>query len=142
MAVELSFSPWADEMILTLVGPDDRLPEALGKHNVTQTDDLDAVLDRLERRAAVQREHQSYAVLSEHRIDPDLADPWAPEIVLVNQVLDEAQRTRLERLLYAEPQVTMAAVVVGRRQTTRAGRSPPTRRSRRPRPCSRRVTAG
>ena len=61
----------------------------------------------------MQREHQSYAVLSEHRIDPDLADPWAPEIVLVNQVLDEAQRTRLERLLYAEPQVTMAAVVIG-----------------------------
>ena len=95
MAVELSFSPWADEMILTLVGPDERLPEALGKHNVTQTDDLDAVLDRLEQRAAVQREQQSYAVLSEHRIDPDLADPWAPEIVLVNQALDEAQRTRL-----------------------------------------------
>jgi hypothetical protein len=113
MAVELSFSPWADEMILTMVGPDGRLPDALGKHNVTQTDDVDAVLDRLEQRAAVQREHQSYAVLSEHRIDPDLADPWAPEIVLVNQVLDEAQRTRLQRLLYAEPQVTMAAVVVG-----------------------------
>ena len=36
MAVELSFSPWADEMILTIVGRDDRLPEALGKHNVTQ----------------------------------------------------------------------------------------------------------
>jgi LysM repeat protein len=113
MAVELSFSPWADEMILTLVGPDERLPEALGKHNVTQTDDLDAVLDRLEQRAAVQREHQSYAVLSEHRIDPDLADPWAPEIVLVSQRLDGEQRTRLERLLDAEPQVTMAAVVVG-----------------------------
>jgi hypothetical protein len=113
MAVELSFSPWADEMILTLVGPDERLPEALGKHNVTQTEDLDAVLDRLEQRAAVQRKHQSYAVLSEHRIDPDLADPWAPEIVLVNQSLDDAQRERLERLLEAEPQVTMAAVVVG-----------------------------
>jgi hypothetical protein len=113
MAVELSFSPWADEMILTLVGPDARLPEALGKHNVTQIDDLDAVIDRLEQRAAVQREHQSYAVLSEHRIDPDLADPWAPEIVLVNQPLDETQRTRLQRLLDAEPQVTMAAVVVG-----------------------------
>src|SRR3712207_9510984 len=79
LAVELSFSPWADEMILTLVGPDDRLPAALGKHNVTQTDDLDTLLDRLERRAAMQREHQPYAVLSQHRVDPDLADPWAPE---------------------------------------------------------------
>ena len=61
LAVELSFSPWADEMILTLVGRDDRLPDALGKHNVTQTDDLDSLLDRLEQRAAVQREHQPYA---------------------------------------------------------------------------------
>ena len=30
MAVELSFSPWAEEMILTLVGGSERLPEALG----------------------------------------------------------------------------------------------------------------
>src|SRR3712207_8891353 len=54
LAVELSFSPWADEMILTLVGPDGRLPAALGKHNVTQTDDLDSLLDRLERRAGLE----------------------------------------------------------------------------------------
>ena len=61
MAVELSFSPWADEMILTLVGAADRLPEALGKHNVTRTDDLDGLLDRLEQRAAVQRAQQANA---------------------------------------------------------------------------------
>ena len=40
MAVELSFSPWADEMIVTLLGGGDRLPEALGKHNVLRTDGL------------------------------------------------------------------------------------------------------
>ena len=55
MAVELSFSPWADEMILTLVGACEPLPEALGKHNVTRADDLSDVLDRLEQRAAAQR---------------------------------------------------------------------------------------
>ena len=113
LAVELSFSPWADEMILTLVGPDDRLPEALGKHNVTQTDDLDGLLDRLERRAAMQREHQPYAVLSQHRVDPDLADPWAPEIVLVNQPMSEVQYGRLTAVLDTEPRVTMAAAVIG-----------------------------
>ena len=37
MIVELSFSPWADEMIITLVSDDRRLPEALGKHNVIHT---------------------------------------------------------------------------------------------------------
>jgi nucleoid-associated protein YgaU len=113
MAVELSFSPWADEMILTLVGAGERLPEALGKHNVYRTDDCDALIDRLEQRAAVQREHRRYPVLSQHRIDPDVADPWAPEIILVEQPLAAAQSTRLRALIDAEPKVTLAAVVVG-----------------------------
>ena len=113
MAVELSFSPWADEMILTLVSGSQRLPAALGKHNVQQTDDCDALLDRLEQRAAAQREHHRYEVLSQHRIDRDLADPWAPEIVLVERPLTAAELTRLTQLLSTEPKVTMAAVVVG-----------------------------
>ena len=113
MAVELSFSPWAEEMILTLVGAGERLPEALGKHNVHRTDDIDALLDRLEQRAAMQREHRRYPVLSQHRIDPDLADPWAPEIALVEQPLTAAQGTRLSALVDAEPKVTLAVVVVG-----------------------------
>jgi hypothetical protein len=113
MAVELSFSPWADEMILTLVGGDERLPEALGKHNVLCTDDCDALLDRLEQRAAAQREHRRHPVTSQHRIDLDLADPWAPEIILVEQPLTAAQHARLCALIDAEPKVTLAAVVVG-----------------------------
>jgi nucleoid-associated protein YgaU len=113
MAVELSFSPWADEMILTLVGGGGRLTEALDKHNVQQTNDCDALLDRLEQRAATQREHHQYEVLSQHRVDPDLADPWIPEIVLVERPLTTAQLARLTQLLSTEPKVTMAAVVVG-----------------------------
>jgi LysM repeat protein len=113
MAVELSFSPWADEMIITLVGTGERLPAALGKHNVTCTNDVNALLDRLEQRAAVQREHRTYEVLSQHRIDPDLADPWAPEVVLVDRELTAAQQGRLSALINAEPKVTTAAVVVG-----------------------------
>jgi hypothetical protein len=117
LAVELSFSPWAEEMILTLVGRDERLPDALGKHNVTQTDDLDNLLARLEQRAAMQREHQPYPVLSQHRVDPDLADPWAPEILLVNEPMSETQYARLSAVLDSEPRVTMAAVVVGEATT-------------------------
>ena len=113
MAVELSFSPWADEMIITLVGGGERLPAALGKHNVIRTDDVDALLERLEQRAGIQREHRRYEVLSQHRIDPDLADPWAPEVVLVQQSLSTAQSTRLSAIIDAEPKVTLAAVVVG-----------------------------
>jgi nucleoid-associated protein YgaU len=113
MAIELSFSPWADEMIITLLGRGERLPEALGKHNVTRTDDADALLDRLDQRAAMQRAHRRYDTLSQHRIDPDLADPWAPEVVLVEQELTLAQRDRLNSLINTEPKITIAAVVVG-----------------------------
>jgi LysM repeat protein len=113
MAVELSFSPWADEMIITLVGGGERLPQALGKHNVIRTRDPAGLLDRLEQRAARQREHRRYEVLSQHRIDPDLADAWAPEIVMVEQELTATQRDRLNALINAEPKVTMAAVVAG-----------------------------
>jgi hypothetical protein len=113
MAVELSFSPWADEMIITLVGGGERLPQALGKHHVIRVEDFDGLLDRLEQRAAAQRVHRRYQVLSQHRIDPDLADPWAPEIMLVEQELTVTQRTRLRTLLDSEPGVAMAAVVTG-----------------------------
>ena len=113
MAVELSFSPWADEMIITLVGGGERLPQALGKHNVIRVDDFDGLLDRLEQRAAAQRVHRRYPVLSQHRIDPELADPWTPEIMLVEQELTVSQRTRLRTLLDSEPGVAMAAVVTG-----------------------------
>lgn len=113
MAVELSFSPWADEMILTLVGPAPTLPEALGKHNVSQTSDLDGLLTRLENRARVQRAHHPFPVLGQHRIDPDLADPWAPEIVLIDQPMTDHQQQRLRAVMLGEPRVTMAAVVAG-----------------------------
>ncbi|GAA1429354.1 BTAD domain-containing putative transcriptional regulator [Microlunatus lacustris] len=113
LAVELSFSPWAEEMRLTILGRDTRLPEALGVHAVEQTEDVDGLLDRLERRAAEQRRHQPHAVLGQHRLDPDLAEPWAPEVVLVDHPLTSAQADRLRALVCAEPHVTTAAVVVG-----------------------------
>jgi LysM repeat protein len=113
LAVELSFSPWADEMRLTLLGRDGRLPEALGSHSLEQTDDPDALLARLERRAAEQRRHQPHAVLGQHRLDPDLAEPWAPEVVLVDRPLTPSQMDRLRAVVCGQPLVTTAAVVVG-----------------------------
>lgn len=113
LAVELSFSPWAEEMRLTLLGSDTRLPAALGVHTVEQTEDVDGLLDRLERRATEQRRHQPHPVLGQHRLDPDLAEPWAPEIVLVDHPLTSAQADRLRALVCAEPHVTTAAVILG-----------------------------
>jgi LysM repeat protein len=111
MAIELAFSPSADELVLTLVGGLPELPGALGKHNVSETDDLDAVLERLERRARAQRAVGPEPVRGQHRIDPDLADPWSPEIVLINLMPSAEQVSRLTSVLTGSPPVSMAAVV-------------------------------
>jgi hypothetical protein len=111
IGLELGFSPSADEMVLTIVGDCAGLPEALNKHNVTQTDDLSGLLDRLERRAALQRAEQSGTPAGRFRVDPDLADAWAPEIILINEALTAEQSRRLFMLITNAPPVTMAAVV-------------------------------
>ncbi|WP_375424471.1 LysM peptidoglycan-binding domain-containing protein [uncultured Friedmanniella sp.] len=113
LTVDLSFSPWAEEIIVTTVGGSDRLPAALGRHDVTHTSDVDHLLARLERRAAEQRRHQPHPVLGQHRLDPDLADPWTPEVVLVHDPVTADQRRRLQQVVLDEPRVTIAAVVVG-----------------------------
>jgi hypothetical protein len=110
LAAELSFSPWADEMALTLVGDADGLPAALGRHNVNRTDDLDELLDRLELRADVQHEQQGPGV-RRARTEPDLAEAWAPEIVLVHRALSAEQERRLLALVSASSPTTVAAVV-------------------------------
>ena len=111
MAIELAFSPSADELVLTLIGQSTGLAEAAGKDNVTATDDLDGLLERWERRAAAQRAHRSSAVVGQRRIDPDLADPWVPEVALINSAPTVEQSVRLIDVLTGPPRVTMAAVL-------------------------------
>jgi LysM repeat protein len=111
MAIELAFSPSADELVLTLIGQSTGLAEAVAKDNVTATDDLDGLLERWERRAAAQRAHRSSAVVGQRRIDPDLADPWIPEVALINRTPTAEQSVRLIDLLTRPPRVTMAAVL-------------------------------
>ncbi|MFT4167221.1 MAG: LysM peptidoglycan-binding domain-containing protein [Microlunatus sp.] len=113
VAVELSCSPWAEELELILVGTCAALPTALGQHNVTYAEDLDAVLDRLERRASTQRNQSSAHSVAAHRTDPDLADPWVPTILLVSRSLSAAEQRRLRQLVLTEPPASIAVVVVG-----------------------------
>lgn len=113
LALELSFGTAADELVLTVLSRSTALPEALGKHNVTHTDEVEAVLSRLEVRAARQRMLRPQGAVGQNRIEPDLADPWAPEILLVDLDLTAEQRDRLTTLLLTEPRVTVAAVLPG-----------------------------
>ncbi|HET9873251.1 MAG TPA: LysM peptidoglycan-binding domain-containing protein [Propionibacteriaceae bacterium] len=113
MVTELASSPWAEELTLTLVGACPGLSEAVGRHNVARADDLDRVLERLEQRAAAQRAHDQHGRWHRQRIDPDLAEPWVPEVVFIGQELGESQRRRLDALTTAEPRATIAAVIAG-----------------------------
>ncbi len=111
MAGALAFCPWSDEVIVTVVGGDRRLVDAVGSHTVSYSDDLDRLLDRWEQRAATQRRHLDGQPAQNHRIDPDLADPWVPEIALVDTAASNEQMQRLEELVLSRPPVTMAAVL-------------------------------
>jgi hypothetical protein len=112
IAVELSCSPWAEELEVVMIGACERLPEALGRHNVTQSDELGPVLDRLSQRAAAQRTHLAGSSVAAKRTDPDLADPWVPTIVVVNASLSADEQERLRSLMLSEPAVSIAAVGV------------------------------
>lgn len=113
VAVELSCSPWAEELELILIGTCAALPAALGQHNVTYAEDLTSVLDRLDRRASAQRSQWSEHSVAAHRIDPDLADPWVPTILLISTPLSAVEQRRLRQLVLAEPAASIAAVAVG-----------------------------
>ncbi len=112
IALELSCSPWAEELEVVMVGACERLPEALGRHNVTRADELGPVLDRLSQRAAAQRTHLAGGSLAAKRIDPDLADPWVPTILVVDGPLSADEQRQLRALVLSEPPVSIAAVGV------------------------------
>ena len=112
IAVELSCSPWAEELEVVVIGACQRLPDALGRHNVTRADALGPVLDRLDQRAVAQRTHLAGTSVAAKRIDPDLADPWVPTIVVVNAPLSVDEQQRLRSLMLSEPVVSIAAVGV------------------------------
>lgn len=118
-AVELSFSPWAEELELHLVGASPGLPDALGHHNVNSVRDLDELLDRWEHRqterhqALAQPEAPGRTVMA-HRVDPDLAEPWAPQILLMAELPTEDQLARLRALTIEVPRLGFAAVLLGK----------------------------
>ncbi|HVK35882.1 MAG TPA: LysM peptidoglycan-binding domain-containing protein [Microlunatus sp.] len=112
IALELSCSPWAEELEVVVIGACERLPDALGRHNVTRADELGPVLDRLSRRAEAQRSHLAGGSLAAKRIDPDLADPWMPTVLVVDGPLSADEQRRLRALVLSEPPVSIAAVGV------------------------------
>ncbi len=110
IAMELSFSWWSEEVKVTLVDSDSDFVAALDTHNVMLAPDMAEVLDRMELRAQEQRSFRTSQPIGQHRLDPNLADAWAPEVFLINVKLTTTQQARLDAVLMAEPRVAMAAV--------------------------------
>lgn len=97
MAVELSCSPWASELALTVVGGDEMFIRAacpeLVQFHAEPAAALDALAALVDERAA----DDSPTVLL--RVDPDRAEAGAAHIVIVADEPDEAQGVRFGELL-------------------------------------------
>jgi LysM repeat protein len=116
LAVELATSPWADDLLVTLVGCLPELPGTVATGRLRHVDRIEQLIAELEGRAAdVER------VLVEAGV-PDLAvargtgaadDAWPPEIVILADDVPVPLRDRLERVLYRVPRVGVAAVTAG-----------------------------
>lgn len=117
MINELAFVPWSDELVITVVGDQTGLIESVDHYNIGSVGDLDQLLRRWRQRVALQREHLRHNDVDgvrrspiDYRVNPDLADPWVPELAVIRQPPTPAQAEELQQLLLSEPRVGMSAV--------------------------------
>jgi nucleoid-associated protein YgaU len=116
LAVELATSPWADDLLVTLVGCLPELPATVATGRLRHVERVEQLVADLEGRALdVER------VLRESGVDDLTAargtgladDAWSPEIVLMTHDVPPPLRARLEDVLYRVPRVGLAAVTGG-----------------------------
>lgn len=137
LAAALSFQPWSAGTRITVVADaaeaeDLAWAAALDAPDLSVTDDVDAVLDRLHRRAEEQRTSSGGAGAGEgtddgshetdleagpqdRRLDPDCGAAWAADVVVLLTEPTPSQRSRLIRVVAEEDHViSLAAIVPGR----------------------------
>ena len=123
IAVELATSPWADDLLVTLVGCLAELPEtvATGGSGTSSGSNSSSPIWR--------DAHLTSNACSSPPASTDLAaargtgvadDAWAPEIVLLADDIPSQLRERLERVLHQVPHVGLAAVTWARRSVNGA----------------------
>jgi nucleoid-associated protein YgaU/DNA-binding SARP family transcriptional activator len=119
LAVELATSVWADDLQVTLVGAHANLPGVVDTGRVRHVTELASIVRELEARAddvrTVLRQVDADS-LGDARGRGLATDAWTPEILLVGEQLDDALRSRLERLVDQVPGVGIAAVTTGDRR--------------------------
>lgn len=113
MALELSVSPWADDLQVTMVGCDRDLPDVMDTGRIRHLDTLDELIEDLEGRARVLDgilTRLGATDLAEARSRGTYSQNWIPEIVVLAEDPGEEMRERLARLVEQVPRVGIAAV--------------------------------
>lgn len=111
MATELSLSPWADDLQITLVGVFPELTDALDTGRIRYVPGLESVTTELRHRAeqvaaALADSGQSLAHARQHTE----AATWSPEILLIPRSISTEQARELDELLASTPRVGVAMI--------------------------------
>jgi DNA-binding SARP family transcriptional activator len=117
LAVELATSPWADDLLVTLVGCLPELPGSVATGRLRHVERVEQLVADLEGRAVdVERVLRECGVadLAAARGTGVADDAWSPEIVLMAHDIASHQRAQLEEVLYRVPRVGLAAVTGGK----------------------------
>ena len=96
MLVELACSPWSEELGLLVVTRDPRFAEVASEGRVACEDEAEggvAAVERLVRQRTRLLDDRGW---DEMRLDPDLTEAWAAQVVLFEEAPDAGQLSRLE----------------------------------------------
>ena len=113
LTVSLATSQWADDLAITTVGVCPELEEALGSGRISYRDTVTDLLDSLE--AKLLRDQETLSELghdsAQHaRQAQDATDLWAPEIIIIGADLSLTEKSRLQRIVDAQPQIAVAVI--------------------------------
>jgi LysM repeat protein len=116
IAVELAENPWSEQIEVTLVGMPRGLARDLDRFRVQHVDDTAALVRNL-RTSLAGREasFDSYGVDGVHsaRTRATDAESWAPHVVILGQLPDEAVQRELQELVERVPRLGIATIANG-----------------------------
>ncbi|HVN10893.1 MAG TPA: LysM peptidoglycan-binding domain-containing protein [Kineosporiaceae bacterium] len=116
MAVQLGTSPWADDLLVTLVACHAELPPAVASGRLRCVDQVGQLVTELGGRARdVERVLREAAAedLATARGTGVADDTWAPEVVILAGDLPDPSREQLREIVDRIPRVGVAAVTGG-----------------------------
>ncbi|UQN31766.1 LysM peptidoglycan-binding domain-containing protein [Brachybacterium kimchii] len=113
LTVSLATSQWADDLAITTVGVCPELEGALGSGRISYRETVAELLDDLEAKLA--RDQEVLTELGQDsaqhaRQAPDASDVWAPEIIIIGADLSITEKSRLQKIVGARPQIAVAVI--------------------------------